>query len=264
MDSEITNPGGDVVVNTVPAGTRPSAALTPAVVGDEQATDRIARSAVEVGDDGAMVVRVPELPSSVINTGGSTVITTGGGVVVAGGNGGITVNGTHITGGTVQVGSTGAVLVTASLPDGADVRIESTGGGSVATTGHLGEVVASTTGGDLRVQRADEAELDTSGGDVELGTIAGYARARTSGGNITAERLLGGGRLRTSGGNIRAHLAAAVELEARSSGGNVRITTAPGVSTEHVRARTSGGATSVRQQHIDEEGKAANAGPRSR
>lgn len=82
--------------------------------------------------------------------------------------------------------------------------------------------------------------LSTSGGDVEVGSIAGEVRARTSGGSVRVEGATGAADLRTSGGNVRIG-AAGGSVQARTSGGSIEVHRVAG----DLFARTSGGSITV-------------------
>jgi hypothetical protein len=69
--------------------------------------------------------------------------------------------------------------------------------------------------------------LDTSGGDISIGSVENTLNASTSGGNVTAGivgALKGDCYLDTSGGRVRATVSrdAAFNLDASTSGGDVK------------------------------------------
>lgn len=119
-----------------------------------------------------------------------------------------------------------------------------TSGGNIKVGSVKGSVNARTSGGDLVFERMD-GELDgkTSGGNVTL--IEGTARANlsTSGGNIQIDRAGGPTSVSTSGGDIRIQSAAQL-LSAHTSGGNVsaKLTESP---KQDMTLRTSGGNVTV-------------------
>jgi TonB family protein len=112
-----------------------------------------------------------------------------------------------------------------------DVAVQS---GSIAAQDIDGVVAFSTGGGDLRVgsvgsldsaakslaNAAFTAQLETAGGDISLGDIAGGLRATTGGGQISAGDVHGPAALRTGGGDIRVgHVFGAARF--LSGGGNI-------------------------------------------
>lgn len=112
-----------------------------------------------------------------------------------------------------------------------DVAVQS---GSIAAQDIDGGVTFSTGGGDLRLgsvgsldstakglaTAAFTAQLQTAGGDISVGDIAGGLRAATGGGQISAGDVHGPAVLRTGGGDIRVgHVFGAARLS--SGGGNI-------------------------------------------
>jgi TonB family protein len=86
------------------------------------------------------------------------------------------------------------------------------------------------------------ALIETQGGHITVGDVAGTLRATTSGGHITAGNIGGDAVLRTGGGQIYArNIAGTAALD--SGGGNIHIETA-GAS---VTADTAGGGIVLRQ-----------------
>ncbi len=83
-------------------------------------------------------------------------------------------------------------------------------------------------------------DLDTSGGNIEVGDLEGEAKVQTSGGNLRFGRFQGPVEGRTSGGNISID-EARDRLKVSTSGGNIRVGRASG----EVNLRTSGGAIRV-------------------
>lgn len=119
-----------------------------------------------------------------------------------------------------------------------------TSGGDIKVGSVKGSVNARTSGGDLTFERID-GELDgkTSGGNVSLKEGTARANLSTSGGNIQIDRAGGPTTVSTSGGDIRIQSAAQL-LSAHTSGGNVsaKLTEAP---QQDMTLRTSGGNVTV-------------------
>ena len=86
------------------------------------------------------------------------------------------------------------------------------------------------------------ARIDTQGGHITVGDVAGTLRATTSGGHITTGNIAGDAVLRTGGGQIYAgHIAGTAALD--SGGGNIHIEGAG----SSVTADTAGGGIVLRQ-----------------
>lgn len=110
----------------------------------------------------------------------------------------------------------------------------------------------------VEVPERFNAELRTSGGNIDVGNLAGRLEARTSGGNINLQRIDGEVEARTSGGNVSLREGTA-RTRLHTSGGHIRVNRAAGpleVSTSGghvtleavdrlVSARTSGGNVAV-------------------
>ncbi|MCW5548165.1 MAG: hypothetical protein KIT44_04305 [Opitutaceae bacterium] len=80
-----------------------------------------------------------------------------------------------------------------------------------------------TSGGNIEVgDLTGTLSARTSGGNIRLGHMAGETTARTSGGNVTLEQASGPAELRTSGGHIKA-LQIGHSLRAHTSGGHVTV-----------------------------------------
>jgi TonB family protein len=105
------------------------------------------------------------------------------------------------------------------------------------------------------------AKLETLGGHIAIGDVAGTLRATTSGGHITTGSISGDGILQTGGGQIHTgRISGAATLD--SGGGNIRVQSAGsnvtadtsggqiefGETSGTIRARTQGG--SVRIAHV--------------
>jgi hypothetical protein len=132
-----------------------------------------------------------------------------------------------------------------------------------------GAVKLSTSGGNLNVGRvAGDADLGTSGGSIKIETVEGALRASTSGGSIRAGivgPLKEDSSLNTSGGSIRVTVdrLASFHLDASTSGGEVdaegltitldrsnrgrtKLSGAVNGGGAHLKLRTSGGDVVIR------------------
>ena len=107
-----------------------------------------------------------------------------------------------------------------SVPASFATKLNTSGGG--ITVGDLaGKVNARTSGGSIRLGKiGGEIDAHTSGGNVTLESAQGEVKLGTSGGNITVGRVAGPASLSTSGGDIKIESATGL-LRATSSGGNV-------------------------------------------
>jgi hypothetical protein len=102
-------------------------------------------------------------------------------------------------------------------------------------------VQLNTSGGDIQIGDLNgEVRVKTSGGDVDLGRIGGIVEAKTSGGDVSIASARAAATLGTSGGDIAAgeiHGA----LNVRTSGGDIEIRRALGDLVAH----TSGGSITI-------------------
>jgi DUF4097 and DUF4098 domain-containing protein YvlB len=113
-----------------------------------------------------------------------------------------------------------------------------TGGGKITVDDISGEVEVDTSGGNIEigVVTGGDVKADTSGGSIEVRGATGDVEVDTSGGNITIGDVMGEVIADTSGGRIRIGDVQG-GIEADTSGGNIEV----GESTGQVRLDTSGG-----------------------
>jgi len=98
-----------------------------------------------------------------------------------------------------------------------------TAGGHILIGDVAGSLRASTAGGHITAGNIDgDAILQTGGGHLHVGRVAGAAQLSTRGGDIVAERADDGATAETGGGRIEFGEAAGV-IQARTAGGGVRI-----------------------------------------
>lgn len=120
----------------------------------------------------------------------------------------------------------------------ADVR---TSGGDVDIADLGGKVAARTSGGDVKCERiGGDIDARTSGGDVGIGVAGGRVEAHTSGGDVRIEEAKGSVLARTSGGDIRIERAGG-EVDAHTSGGSITAGDIGGA----LIAKTSGGSVTA-------------------
>jgi len=113
-----------------------------------------------------------------------------------------------------------------------------TGGGSITIEDISGEVEVDTSGGNIEIGlvTGGDVKADTSGGNIEVRGATGDVEVDTSGGNITIGDVMGQVLADTSGGRIRIGNVQG-DIDADTSGGNVEV----GESAGRVRLHTSGG-----------------------
>lgn len=130
------------------------------------------------------------------------------------------------------------------LPAAFDVDLK-TSGGSIDVESLAGVIKARTSGGDLNFESVDGPITGrTSGGSVHLATTSGDAYLRTSGGKITIGKVSGAITARTSGGSISIDGAGA-GVDAHTSGGNIDATFAEQPQADSSLS-TSGGSIDIR------------------
>jgi hypothetical protein len=234
---------GELIMHTNPSARNAAVELEPIVANDEDALKAI-KSAVVEQQGTRLVVKVRDGDGRNVtmvqrSTGAAISISGGNGSIVIG-NGMTVVGGKVISagGGTVYIGSGGvrAILhVPASVA--ATLRTQS---GMVEVHGGLAKLDAEASSGGIQaLGEIQEASVEVSSGNVELGII-GVLEARASSGNIHVNAVTQRGRLRASSGNIHAHTDTA-DFRARASSGNVRITTASGVHLDEDDVTVSSG-----------------------
>jgi len=96
-----------------------------------------------------------------------------------------------------------------------------TSGGDIDVASLAGNVRARTSGGDLKFARVDgDIDAGTSGGDITLQEGTARAKLNTSGGDIEVNRAGGPTEVSTSGGDVRLNSVAQL-ISATTSGGDV-------------------------------------------
>ncbi|MFN3162363.1 MAG: DUF4097 family beta strand repeat-containing protein [Pseudohongiellaceae bacterium] len=112
-----------------------------------------------------------------------------------------------------------------------------TGGGSIDVGDLAGDVHADTSGGSISIGRVTGGDVvvDTSGGRISIADVDGNVSADTSGGSISIANVTGNVEADTSGGSIRT--AAGGDIYADTSGGNIEV----GEGAGRVELDTSGG-----------------------
>ncbi|MBZ5529345.1 MAG: hypothetical protein LAN71_15790, partial [Acidobacteriia bacterium] len=112
-----------------------------------------------------------------------------------------------------------------------------TQGGHISAGDVAGELVASTGGGHIQAgEISGNATLHSGGGHIRAARIGGQADLSTGGGNITVGQAGGAVSVRTDGGQIDFGEARG-SVQARTGGGGIRVASASGP----LRIETSGG-----------------------
>jgi TonB family protein len=132
-------------------------------------------------------------------------------------------------GGNIQAGNIGDAHPQ-NPPAGARSRLNhelaarlDTAGGHIVVGDVAGSLRASTAGGHITAGNIDgDAILQSGGGHLHVGRVAGAAQLSTAGGDIVAERADDGVTAETGGGRIEFGEAAGA-IQARTAGGGVRI-----------------------------------------
>jgi hypothetical protein len=120
-----------------------------------------------------------------------------------------------------------------------------TSGGNIEIGDLAGNVEGHTSGGNVRVARVDgDVSVRTSGGNIDVAEALKRLEARTSGGHIRVARVVGEADVDTSGGNINVEDAAG-RLSASTSGGNVTVGFSQAIAAD-CTLRTSGGNVTAR------------------
>lgn len=118
-----------------------------------------------------------------------------------------------------------------------------TSGGNIDVEDLIGNQIINTSGGNLYFNRlSGRIEANTSGGNIKISHSIAEFDASTSGGNISINDIKGKVDVSTSGGNIEAN-GLEPEINAHTSGGNIHISDVKGSTS----VGTSGGSISLVQ-----------------
>jgi hypothetical protein len=121
----------------------------------------------------------------------------------------------------LSTGHTSTMRIIVGLPEGSQVDF-GTAAADTRMTGSLGEVVARTASGNVRVDRCATFDAHTATGDVICDVIEGDAHVKTASGDIGLREIHGETSITTASGSIdlgAAHGATVV----KAASGNVRI-----------------------------------------
>ncbi len=128
-------------------------------------------------------------------------------------------------GGTIRAGRIGTATpgdASANTGDTFAARLES-GGGHIFVGDVAGALRASTAGGHIVAGNvAGDAVLHSDGGHIQVGRVSGLAQLSTGGGNIVAQGAEKGVQADSGGGRIELGDAAGA-IRARTGGGGIRI-----------------------------------------
>jgi DUF4097 and DUF4098 domain-containing protein YvlB len=116
----------------------------------------------------------------------------------------------------------GGVEVHVQLPAGSRVVAKSAMG-SVRASGPLGDSQIKTSMGDIQVERASSARLNTGMGDVDLGHVSGSAELSTGTGELRAGEVNGAANLKNANGDVRVAEAVRGSVTARTGYGQIEV-----------------------------------------
>lgn len=141
----------------------------------------------------------------------------------------------------VTVDTSGGSIVVRALASEANLE---TSGGAIEVHDHTADVVAHTSGGSISLSHVrGKCRVSTSGGGIRANDIEGSLDGETSGGSISAEDVHGDMKVHTSGGGITIRNAGG-RVEADTSGGSIQAEFARG-NGRGGRLESSGGGVSV-------------------
>ncbi|MBI5473376.1 MAG: DUF4097 family beta strand repeat protein [Ignavibacteriae bacterium] len=130
------------------------------------------------------------------------------------------------------------VSFTIKVPKEFNLRME-TSGGDIHVGSVQGTLNGGTSGGNITLNAiTGSIDLETSGGDIRVEKVTGQLRMETSGGDIRIADVKGDVDVNTSGGNVTLNMIEG-KVRAETSGGN--ITMKVKASNKGVHAETSGG-----------------------
>lgn len=139
---------------------------------------------------------------------------------------------------------TGSPRIEVEVPRSASAEIDASGG-SIEVIGIDGRLRAESSGGRIDAERiGGDVVLSSSGGGVEVVGVGGSARLRSSGGSISARDVRGDIDAGSSGGGVRIDEAGG-EVVASSSGGPVKVGFAAG-NAQGGDLHSSGGSVEAR------------------
>jgi DUF4097 and DUF4098 domain-containing protein YvlB len=136
-------------------------------------------------------------------------------------------------------GRTPSIEVTVTVPTGSRVTSE-TMAGAFRATGRLGECRIKSSAGDIRLEDADQIDLDSGAGEITAGRISGNAEVTTGSGKVRLRQVGGSAVVKNSNG----------DNWIGSVAGDVRVSTANGgITVDHaygdVTATTAMGAVRI-------------------
>jgi hypothetical protein len=148
--------------------------------------------------------------------------------------------------GPLQITWGGGFEVHVTCPPGTDLEL-SGGSTSLRAEGDLGEVMARTASGDVRLESvrgrlevktasgdvsvtgiAQEASIVTVSGNADIGSVGGSLTARAVSGDVRVKELSGGLTLSTTSGDVEIGAISAGELRVQTVSGDVRVGVARG------------------------------------
>jgi hypothetical protein len=236
--AEIEVSVGHIEVRAKEGAKNAAVVLEPMTPGGKEALKAIERATVEL-ENGQLRVTV-KLPDTMVSGGGSSVVSINGQTFV-GGNGITVING-RIVGGGNAVRCDG-VRATVYLPADVGVRANTTSA-TIQVIGRANLVQAHSVSGDLIVEEAGSARLNSTSGGIRVGRVS-HAVLHTVSGSIDAEAILDSGSLESVSGSVHARTETQ-DFTARTVSGSVRVTQGAGVSLPRSALSTVSGSRSLR------------------
>jgi Putative adhesin len=131
------------------------------------------------------------------------------------------------------------IEVTVAVPAGSSITSEAMAGG-FAASGRLGECRIKTSAGDVRIDDADQIDVNAGAGEISAGRISGNAEITTGSGKVRLRQVGGSAQIKNSNG----------DNWVGSVAGDLRVSTANGaITVEHalgdVTATTAMGAVRI-------------------
>ncbi len=113
------------------------------------------------------------------------------------------------------------LVISVQVPTGSSVEV-ATESADVRISGTLDRVTSRTGSGDLVVQHAGEAQVQTGSGDTDLDHVDGAVRVQTGSGDLVARSVGGGCTVDSGSGDVRV-LHVSGTLQANTGSGDVSV-----------------------------------------
>ncbi|MBP2681408.1 MAG: hypothetical protein H6Q78_1271 [Candidatus Krumholzibacteriota bacterium] len=151
-------------------------------------------------------------------------------------------------------GKSGSARFSFTVPIEINLDLGTSGGDVTVANLIKGAVTAGTSGGDIEIgEVAGNVNAATSGGDVEIGKVTGKVELKTAGGDVKAIEVIGDAELETSGGDIEVGDIKGA-CTASTSGGDIKV----GKVDKTLVASTAGGDITI--DDVGGDARASTAG----